>query len=235
MFRQYSRGLNRWVVAAAIAVLFLASAGITSARTIQRPIHDFIAPNLVGGLWLWNEPGDPAYVYVDYFGRFNAEYVLNLGTTIDGMITERELRDGRALVRIVFHVSNALVIAHDSTLPGPVADNLLFGHVPVQIQAGEEPGLGDVLLKLEFINTAPGAPLPNLVELFDPPPGIEMKKFLLVTTAEGPLSELFGVPDGTPGMLQTTQRALFDVYGIIKYGDDNIYPAEHVNIWAVGN
>ena len=220
---------------AAIALLLLVSASAASAQTVQRPLYDFVEPNLSGNYWLWNEPGEPAYVYLDYFGRFNAENNLNLGTTIDGMITERELRDGRALVRVVFHVSQAFVVAYDSTRPGPVEDRLLFGHMPGQIQAGEEPGLGEIMLKVEFINTEPGVPLPSLVELFDPPARVELQKILVVATAEGPLSELMGVPDGTPGMLQTTQRGLIDVHGIIKDGDDDVDPAEHVNIWAVGH
>jgi hypothetical protein len=83
-------------------------------------------------------------------------------------------------------------------------------------------------LTVDFINTAPGAPLPNFRTLvFNPGQGQELQKITFISTAKGPLRAAFDVPTGTPGMAHTTQRGLFDVPGQGNGVDDN-FPAEHI-------
>lgn len=228
--------VKRSLVATAVlaALLFLPS--VARAQATQRPIQDFLTPNLGGSYIIWYQGGQTVYVFSDYFGRSNAASNLNLGTKVDGSITENPRRDGRADVHVILHASNALTYCWDSAAPGPtLEDQLVFGHSAAQVFAGADAGLGDDLLTVDFINPAPGAPLPNLTNLiYAPIAGQQLKKISVVITADGTLRALFGVPDGTPGMAHTTQRGMFTSPGLPNNGQDT-YPAEHVKIWATGN
>jgi len=74
-------------------------------------------------------------------------------------------------------------------------------------------------------------PLPSLARLsFFPSPDYTLNKLSLVASASGPLRAAYGVPNGTPGRLQLTQRGLYDVSGLSNNGQDNAFPAEHINI-----
>jgi hypothetical protein len=219
-------GLSMLLVAAAAVGILALSPATAEAQATQRPIQDFVTPNLTGGDWSWYEPATNKYMYIDYFGRNNAAYNLNLGTTVDGTVTERPLRDGTAHVHVVMHAANALSYGWDASLPAPFANQLVFGHTVAQVLGGDDAGLGDVILTVDFINSAPGAPLPNIT-------AVPLEKISMVVTADGTLRAAFGVPDGTPGMAHTTQRGLYTAPGLPNNGQD-YFPAEHVDFWATG-
>jgi hypothetical protein len=128
------------------------------------------------------------------------------GTTTHGSVTERALPDGRAEVEVRLITKNALTWvtnnADDWNAP------LLFGHrADDVVDNGAEPALGHSLLYLKFINNKPpGSDLPDLVELFFfPSEGMEWEYVSTYAFANGPLRELFGVPDGTRGRAETAQ------------------------------
>ncbi len=90
-----------------------------------------------------------------------------------------------------------------------------------------------------FINTAPGAPLPDLEQLFfDPHPGQELPSFLSFRSqADGELRAAFGVPDGTPGRVEVVQTGLF--FAASKANSTSrvaldAFPAESINLNIVG-
>ena len=113
----------------------------------------------------------------------------DLGTAFAGKITERKLADGRARVSIVLHTTKALsfVIAFESlSFPVPEDTVTLFGALAQKVTDGAQPALADSVLNVDFINTKPGAPLPDLVQLlFAPEPEQELLFLLFNATAVG--------------------------------------------------
>jgi hypothetical protein len=141
------------------------------------------------------------------------------------------LKDGRAEVRVILHTRNALtwVIEGGNYATGP----LLFGHRAPDVLAGADAALGDCYLELVFINTAPGADLPDLIKIYAcPDPGQELVSIAFRTNTQGTLREAFGVPDGTPGMVQITQTGLFmtGFHGAVGDG----FPCEHIHLRVLG-
>jgi hypothetical protein len=83
---------------------------------------------------------------------------------------------------------------------------LLFGHRAPDVLAGADAALGDSLFQISFINTAPGAPLPDLMQLFfAPAPGQQLHQYVFHASASGTLRAAFGVADGTPGKVSVAQ------------------------------
>ena len=106
---------------------------------------------------------------------------------------------------------------------------LLFVHFPHDVANGADAALGDSHLQWTFINTAPGAPLPDMfvaIVLGSPPDGYETLATSFRATAKGTLREAFGVPEGTQGHLTVAQAC----QGATADG----CPAELVELRAVG-
>lgn len=81
------------------------------------------------------------------------------------------LAEGRALVTVDLQIHKALGWAFN--IPDPFLNfsttPLAFGARVLDVVAGKTPALGDSHFRIVFVNTAPGAPLPDLVGLnFDP-------------------------------------------------------------------
>jgi hypothetical protein len=193
----------------------------------------FVPPikNLIG----WASPGSNRFALIDYTGVaaqwLKDGYDKDLGTVTSGTVLERPLPDGRAQVSVLLHTSNALAWAIDGFdfAGGP----LIFGHRAPDVAAGAEPGLADCLLQVEFKNTAPGAPLPDILQLFfAPEPGQEVRVLSFRATASGPLRAYFGVPEGTPGRLVVTQTGLFMTK--FKGATADGFPAERVDVHVIG-
>jgi len=180
----------------------------------QRPIEDFLVTQGTYVPWgvTWTDllPKDGAnWAEIDYAGIKGAILELygypSLGTTFSGAVNERPLPDGRAEVDVVLQTHNALAWAgYSSGWAWP--PEFLFGHDLVEVYFGATLALGDCTLKVKFINTAPGAPLPDFVQLaFDPQPGQEVISMYFIGQAEGVMA------DGSPGHLKITQVGLLAV------------------------
>jgi hypothetical protein len=179
-------------------------------------------------------------VSVDYVGLANAKIeelsggIISFGTTTSGTVAERPLSDGRVEVSVLLHTSNALTWVAgggDNGVCDFATDPLLFGHRVTDVLAAADAALGDSFLKVVFINTAPGAPLPDLEQLFnDPLPGQEPISFR--AQANGTLRAAFGVPDGTPGRAEVSQTGLFMTK--FKGATGDAFPAERINLNVVG-
>jgi len=179
---------------------------------------------------------------VDYAGLANTKIeelsggTISFGTTTSGTVTERPLADGRAEVTVRLHTKNALTWVtsggdnNTCGLDTSFATNpLLFGHRVPDVLAGADAALGESSLQVRFVNTAPGAPLPDLQQLFGAPvPGQEGPSFIsFYARADGTLRGNFGVPDGTPGRAEVIET------GNGATGDG--FPAERINLNAVGH
>ena len=147
-----------------------------------------------------SRPEIPLFAGVDYAGLANA-YAPGDEPQMSGMVTERILNDGRAEVTVMLHTKNANAWVIDLDLSGDVLDQIankptLFGHRPIDVVNGAPQALGDSLLHVRFINPAPGAPLPDLVQLVNfGVPGIELTFLAFNMSATGPLTEEYGVPE----------------------------------------
>lgn len=235
------------VIAVALGLMVLATVAFAQGPATIRPIEDFVDQQGTycipdnGGCFLfvppienfigWSDYANERGASVDYAGLADDYLGGILGTAFSGTVIERPLPDGRAHVHVILKTKNALTWVVDD--PEDFANGeLLFGN-----RAGEgEPALGESFLEVKFINTAPGAPLPDLIQLaFSPEAGQELLFIAIRARAKGELHELFGVQEGTPGRATVVQTGL-----IYKYDEDSNaavadgFPVERVDLKVVG-
>jgi hypothetical protein len=189
-------------------------------------------PN-VGG---WTDPKGLFFALVDYAGLSDTLVGGTFGTTLDGSVTEVPLADGRARVSVTLHTRNALAWASDFS--GGFPGTTVFGYRLDEVIAGAKPSLGESLLKMTFKNPAPGASLPDVIQLnFCPAPGQELEVYSFHARADGTLRAAFGVPEGTPGRLEVVQSGLIGVAGVANPNSRvafDAYPAEKITIQRTG-
>src|SRR5262249_17393544 len=202
---------RRWFLTGG-ALLGLLALGLTSgirpalardAGTTTRPIQDFVdaqgtyclddgtgicllfvppVENYVG----WTDPGNNLSMSVDYAGLANAFYDDAFGTRFRGTVSERRLADGRAEVTVVLQTTSALTYVLRGTDIDYATAPLLFGARPTPNGLQGRPALANCELRLVFINTAPGAPLPDLIQLVnDPAAGQEVRAVGFRAVANG--------------------------------------------------
>jgi hypothetical protein len=173
----------------------------------------------------WSDPKGTSASF-DYAGLADAALGGRLGTTMDGSIEETPQPDGSAIVKVELHTVNALAFAVDGfDFNGP----LLFGNRVSDVLGGAPASLGSCTLRLIFRNSAPGAALPDIEDLFF----CHWSDVIFVSfvgQAQGLLH------NGQPGMLQVTQTGVLQAQANphSRVALDG-FPAEHVLIRATGN
>lgn len=188
--------------------------------------------NFVGN----SDPSKERSASVDYAGLADIWSGGAFETTFAGEVLEQPLADGRALVEVILRTDNALTWVVDGfDFNGP----LLFGNRAPEVVTGAESGLGSSHLRVKFINTAPGADLPDLIQLFFfPEERQELLSLQSNNQAKGPLTALFGFPEGTPGRMHGVQQGLL---GNPQCGADSpsavadCFPAERIELQAIGH
>ncbi len=146
---------------------FLDAQGTVS--TFLPPVPDFY-----GWVHVF-ENGTVRLVAFDYLGVVD-DIIRNvggpdLGTEIDGSVTEIPLEDGRALVKVNIQIRNGLfwITDFDGASEHPAFSPLIMGARPADVIAGKDAALADAHFRFVFKNSAPGAPFPDLVRAtFDP-------------------------------------------------------------------
>ena len=198
------------------------------------PIPDFVA-------WISALARPPVrFASVDYAG-LGAKFLTDnggpsLGTATSGNVSERPLADGRAEVSVELHTTRALTWV--VPFPSDIAnDPTLFGYRANEILADPSlrPALSTSHLFVTFKNTAPGAPLPDLVDAFilgNTAPGQELVKLSFRSSGNGTLHSTFGVDEGTPGQCTVSQTGLFMTHFQGATADG--FPAEYVRLNTVG-
>ena len=131
-------------------------------------------------------------MFVDYFnihGRWASEACdEDFGTTIEGTIAERELKDGRALVSVKLTIRKALFWVVVPT--GDPDDPTLYGTVRAQDICDDVsdllvPSLAQITATFAFINTAPGDDLPDLIQIiFFPQEGQAITQFKIIANGK---------------------------------------------------
>lgn len=253
LFYRHARAL---VLAAAALALSPAPAGAAT-----RPISDFLSTqgtycidDGAGGCFIfvppvanfvgWTVTGGSQVATVDYAGLANGSFdcdgigfpggTTSFGTTMDGTIVERPLRDGRAEVTVVLHSRNALAWVADGGVDGNFAGPLLFGNRVCDVIAGAEPALVDSQLQVVFTIPARGAALPDLIKLFFAPDlGQELISLAFRAQGSGELRSAFGVADGTAGRLTIAQTGTLSRTRFGGATGDG-FPAELINLRVVG-
>ena len=221
--------------------------GPSVARARVRPLTDFLqAQGTISSVffpvpdylsWTNEAPSGPAGS-IDYAGLANQFLIANglpsLGTKIDGNVEELPLSDGTAQVTIVLHTTNALAFVTD------VNNVPLFGYLATQLAPHPtlKPAIGDSHLKVVIKNSAPGAPLPDLICLVGAcPMNFELLFISFYATATGPLRSTFGVLENTPGRLSIVETGLFALPELpikSRVSQQGGFPVERVDLKAAG-
>jgi hypothetical protein len=211
----------------------LAADNVTAQATTSRSIDEFIAAQASFTAWTAPEQktgarGDNLFILMDYAGIRARQIIAaggpDLGTTFSGTVSERALSDGTAEVHVVLHTDHAFTLGR-RLLDG----TLIFGHTAGQVVAGADVALGHCDLEITFVNSAPGAPLPDITTLDF---ATMVKDILFRGSADGTLRAAFGVADGTPGRGHVVQNGLFQASG--KGATADGFPAELITFTVVG-
>jgi len=227
------------LVLALVAVLPAAAAG----RAGQRPLSDWINaqratldPAVAVELQAVDffDPTTGQNLIADMDGRIarwvsengGASYTPNLA----GVVTERLLPDGRALVKVDVTYSGAITYVWQDEGDFPNGPEL-FGYRASEIADGAPAALGMGYFHLTFISPTPRGPLPDLDQLaFEPVEGQEILAVSFHNRATGPLREASGWPEGTPGTAATQQVGVFHASFRGATGDG--FPVEWVTVAA---
>lgn len=255
----FYRGLSYAAISLAVfaVILMIPADSFSKDSATRRPIEDFIVsqgtyciPDGTGGCFLfvppvenfagWGDPNEGLLASVDYAGLADRWLYDNdsphlLGTQMSGKITERLLPDGRVQVQVILRTSNALTwVVDDPDNTNDFNGPLLFGSRADDVLEGAEPGLADCHMNLVFINSSPGEPLPDLMQILVE--RFEDLRFLsFKASATGPLRELFGEPDGTPGRVKVTEVGLFMTQSMRAAEDGYFFPVENIKIQPVAD
>ena len=109
---------------------------------------------------------------------------------------------------------------------------LLFGGTPASIFPGWDANgtltLGEAKFEITFINSALGAPIPDIFQMFG-----TTSRMTFNSSAFGPLTAASGLgPDGTPGHAWTNQIGMFTkVHGHLAVDG---FATENLRLQAVG-
>lgn len=242
---------SRALVLSALVAAYSLAPGAGEAATRHRPLSEFLnaqgstnlfippTPDYIA--WFNNAPPTPTSLFasVDYSGAA-ARWIRTSGgtpppTQLSGSVSERDLADGRTEVTVLLRARSALTWV--AAIPGDFAlDPPLFGYRAPEILAnpGLDPSVSSCLLQVVFRNTAPGAPLPDLVDAFilgNTAPGQELVMLSFRSSGQGTLHANFGVTEGTRGSLVVTQTGLFQTPFQGAVGD--AFPAELVLLQAL--
>ncbi|HEY2018398.1 MAG TPA: hypothetical protein VGH38_33060 [Bryobacteraceae bacterium] len=231
MYTGSNRRVSGKVWVAAACLLISLAAAPAKAQVTSRPLSDFINAQHAFGtypLTIWEDPTTNRLIYLDFAGKIN-EYIVahggtSLGTTLSGTIMERPLKDGTAEISLVLHLQNAVTYAYQDS-------KLVFGHTPLQIAGGADPALATINLNMKFTISAPGAPLSDLTDIIFIQQKIGFNQ--LTAIGQGTFRAAYGVPDGTPGFVQTTDTGVLQSHGNGGPRGDS-YPVEHIDFHVQG-
>jgi hypothetical protein len=202
--------------------------GVAAGKVTERDILAFVAaqgtfpgklfvppvPNFLGS----SDPVSGLSMSIDYAGLANNTCGNVAGTTFAGSVKETLLPDGRAEVSVELLTTNAIAwVVNGFDFAN---DPVIFGVRWERVRGScvlNDPALGNSMLTVTFINTAPGAPLPDLIQLLAAPePGQELLAISLHAEAVGELA------DGTPARAETHQVAKVKG-GELQFSVENVF------------
>jgi hypothetical protein len=207
----------------AAAIMFMASAGRTSAQTEQLPISTFLDRLPITAVQSWNDPANGNILLIDAYGKRNAALNLNLGTTVDGRVTVMDLGDGTQRVTVHFQTRNAVCWGLNENLQPA------FGYNPAAVRNNVGPAaLGSTITRIVF-EPQPVGPI-NI--------GWPLETYMATVSCQGLLRAGSGFAEGTEGFAQTRQTGLFSTgvpSGCPPEADGDCFPAEKIQFKPLGN
>ena len=240
---------RKTVVVLASWAIVIAASYAQANPTVVRPIEDFVAqqgtfcfPDGMGGCLLfvppvgnfigWSDPATNRCASVDYSGLANqwieaaSGGAVSFGTSFVGSVRERPLADGTTEVLVQMLTRNALTWVIDGC-EDFASNPLLFGYRAPDVLASSPPAFCNSVFSIKFTNTAPGAPLPDLIQLaFFPELGQSFISLSIDCSASGMLA------DGTPGRAVILERGLFMTPFAGAVGDG--FPVERIHLHPYG-
>jgi len=180
------------------------------------------------------------YDYAGVLGRSTSYGGVFGPDSIVGTVTERSIGQGMAEVTAKLHVSGALIWvttwddAHQNGTwfrTGPT----VFGHRETEMLADPslEPARAEVNFTATFLNEV-GAPLPDMIAVNN---SGRWLSFQVVLNAKGPLTEAFGVPEGTLGALHWGKPGTLSVPANdnADNGAASGFPNDQFHLFPIGN
>jgi len=194
------------------------------SQTVQRPIEDFLRTQgtfcvddgmsgcrrFMGGganYLSWFDQSRGATIAIDYAGLASAWVTQSGGSPIGsryfGSISEEPLPSGA--VRVTVRLDGTDVLAFAKQGPDLFASGMYGFDTKEVHDPMNTPALGNVQMEIVFINTVPGAPLPDLVQLIRSP-GAQQKllSIRLNYAGSGTMRAASGMGEGTAAKLFVT-------------------------------
>ena len=248
------------VLGALVATVLVASTGTAITQSgrgggapVHRPLSDFLnaqgstnifippIPDFVG--WTDNPPNGcnlTHFASVDYAGVAASWLVANggpnVGTHSVGSVTERALPDGRANVIVDVTTFNAISWCLQVPINDLANDPAAYGYRATELLANPslKPSLSTGQLHAEFTNTAPGAPLPDLVLFIigAAQPGQSLTNLSFRSSGSGTLHAASGFPEGTSGSMTIEETGLLT--HVFQGCPSDAFPVERVSLQATG-
>jgi len=193
----------------------------------------------------WNRDGSPEWrARIDFLGVLDRGYIVpnfggSIGTTFSGQVTEHVQADGRTLVHVQLHTSNAFcVVSH------PVFVSKIYWGKLAPAARGAGGGLAamdtvDVHFDLRYLTAdQPGADMPHLWQLQNKPrEDQEVLQQTMTAEGTGRLRVPFGVADGTPGRVTITQTYVNSAGhpSSAATADSDEWPVARIDLRVVGS
>lgn len=153
---------------------FIASQGTYCAPGQNGECVQYVAPT--ANLVYFYDNRQDRMLFVDYAG-LAARWLRQQGAPsieheISGGIVEEKMEDGSALLTISFTANNVLSYAVQT--PDLATGPLLFGQrVQDMVNPTMPAAMGQVHMKIQIMNPAPGMPIPDLMQIIRDPKGIQ--------------------------------------------------------------
>jgi hypothetical protein len=210
--------------------------GKTVLSVTSRPLFDFLDAQgtlndppqffpLVKDYSGWADGNFTTFGLVDYAGLadkyIKAQTGHSLGTTMEGNVIERRLVDGTAQITVVLSTKRALGFAQSiADLINSNFDFLntptIFGAKAQDVVTGKDAAVGPVTLLTTFSISAPGAALPDFLDVINNPAQYAPVKFDFTSTTVGMR------PDGKKAILHVHQVGSTDAQKVLNFSIEKV-------------
>ena len=204
----------------------------SQGRAQKLPISAFLAAQAPNETTFWADPASSNVLVFDAFGKRNSALALNLGTTVAGQVTIRDLGGGIERVTVLVNTRNALCWGF-AGFPSPLVP--AFGRNPAAVAGGAQASLGEGLNRLQFTQPK-NSPLPSYNQLVSgTAPYVLESLSTAIICPDGELRSGSGFPEGTTGFAQTTQVGLLTTTAVPSgCPQADCFPAEKIQFKATG-
>jgi hypothetical protein len=208
---------------------------LDSDGTCGEPYEDQYVPAHRSYIYWFDPRGRIGLVdYLGISGRYlREECGVDLGTSVQGSLSVRDVGDGMVLVGVRGHARNALIYVADD--PGHTFDArvlpLLCGNWESTVCEGGTPSVAEVTFNIQYYAPADspiadlqwfGNPPPEAGDCADPDDAFGFRFIMLRAAGNVTLA------DGSPGVAVINQTGIFQPHGSSSHYDG--FPAEFIDV-----